>query len=259
MAALLALNGVTGMKDLRYESVGELVAEQPALAEVFDRYGIDFCCGGKQTLEEACVKALVDPQTVLMDIKESSAKTVVDKSTRTWVNVTLTELTDHIQQTHHTYLKAELPRLQELADKVARVHGVKDPRLVQVAEIFSAMRREIEQHTEKEDLVLFPFIRQLDRATSVPETPFVTVANPIRCMESEHSDAGEALMQLRDLTEQYTAPERACTSWIALLNGLAHLDQDLRTHIHKENTILFPKAIEAESALRSVSQCKQRT
>jgi regulator of cell morphogenesis and NO signaling len=237
------------MKDFRHESVGMLVAEQPLRAAVFDRYGIDFCCGGKQTLEAACVKALIDPHTVLTDIKESDANAVVDTNTKIWLDATLTELADHIQQTHHAYLKVELPRLQELADKVARVHGVKEPRLVQVAAIFSAMRQEIEQHTAKEDVVLFPFIRKLDQGTGIPKAPFGTVANPVRCMESEHNDAGEALMQLRELTDQYTAPEQACTSWRALLGGLAHLDQDLRIHIHKENTILFPKAIEAEGAL----------
>jgi len=118
-----------------------------------------------------------------------------------------------------------------------------------VASIFSDMREEIEQHTMKEDMVLFPFIRKLDEAKSLPPAPFGTVANPVRCMESEHNDAGEALMQLRELTDQYTPPEHACMSWRALLGGLEHLDQDLRTHIHKENAILFPKAIAAEDRL----------
>ncbi len=237
------------MKDFKHQPVGTLVAEQPLRAVVFDRYGIDFCCGGKQTLEDACVKASIDPQAVLVDLEESDANAVVDTNTKTWLDATLTELADHIQQTHHAFLKVELPRLQELADKVARVHGIKEPRLVQVAAIFSAMRQEIEQHTTKEEMVLFPFIRKLDRGVELPKAPFGTVANPVRCMESEHNDAGEALMQLRELTDQYTPPGHACTSWRALLGGLAHLDEDLRIHIHKENSILFPKAIEAEDAL----------
>lgn len=236
------------MKDFRQESVGMLVAEQPLRAAVFDRYGIDFCCGGKQTLETACARALIDPDTVLRDLREIDSRAVVDTNTNTWLNATLTELADHIQQTHHAYLKVELPRLQELAEKVARVHGTKEPRLIQVAAVFSALRQEIEQHTMKEEMILFPFIRKLDQGKGIPKAPFGSVANPVKCMESEHNDAGEALMQLRELTDQYTAPEHACTSWRALLGGLAHLDQDLRTHIHKENTILFPKAIATEGA-----------
>ena len=236
------------MNNIREETVGMLVAEQPLRAAVFDRFGIDYCCGGKQTLEDACLKGGINPAEVIVCLQENDACALLDTGVEIWLHATLTELTDHIQQTHHAYLKAELPRLQDLADKVARVHGIKEPRLIEVASVFSAMRQEIEQHTNKEDLILFPFIRKLDQKNGVPKAPFGTVANPVRCMEAEHNDAGEALIKLRELTDQYTAPEHACNSWRALVGGLAHLDQDLRSHIHKENTILFPKAIEAESA-----------
>lgn len=240
------------MKDIRQESVGMLVAEQPLRAAVFDRFGIDFCCGGKQTLEEACLRGAIDENKVLSCLKENDAQAGMDTNTITWLNATLTQLADHIQQTHHAYLKTELPRLQEMADKVARVHGEKEPRLLKVASIFAAMSEEIGQHIMKEDMVLFPFIRRLDEAKNLPSAPFGTVANPVRCMESEHNDAGEALTQLRDLTDNYMPPEHACTSWRALLGGLEHLDRDLRTHIHKENTILFPRAIEAEGSLAAI-------
>jgi len=123
--------------------------------------------------------------------------------------------------------------------------------LLQVASIFSEMSDEILEHTAKEELVLFPFMRLLDQdqggLKGRPCAPFSTVAKPVSCLESEHEDAGAALMQLRQLTDQYTAPEGACASWQALLAGLAHLDQDLRVHIHKENSILFPLAIKAEA------------
>jgi regulator of cell morphogenesis and NO signaling len=207
---------------------------------------------GHQTLEEACSTKAIDQNEVLSCLKENDAKAVLDTSTVTWLNATLTELADHIQQTHHAYLKTELPRLRELAYKVARVHGAKEPRLVKVASIFNAMKEEIEHHTFKEEMVLFPYIRKLDDGKRLPPTPFGSVSNPIRCMQSEHDEAGEALIQLRELTDHYTAPEHACTSWRALLGGLEHLDRDLRTHIHKENTILFPKAIEAEERLAAV-------
>lgn len=238
------------MKELRNAAVGLLVAEQPLRAAVFDRFGIDFCCGGKQTLEHACQRAGLATESVIAVLEENDANAVLQDTPDSLLNASLTELTNHIEQTHHAYLKTELPRLESLARKVARVHACKDSRLVEVEAVFSAMKQEIEQHTMKEENILFPYIRQLDRGQCLSKAPFGSVENPVRCMESEHNDTGEALLKLRYLTDQYLAPEGACTSWLALLAGLAHLDQDLRTHIHKENSILFPKAIQAENANR---------
>ncbi|MBU6454988.1 MAG: iron-sulfur cluster repair di-iron protein [Cyanobacteria bacterium REEB67] len=235
------------MKEIKQEAVGLLVAAQPLRAAVFDRFGIDFCCGGKQTLLDACEKAGIGTESVIAGLAENDARAAMQDAPDSWLNASLTELTKHIEQTHHAYLKVELPRLQALAEKVARVHGAKDSRLIEVAAVFSAMKEEIEQHTAKEDNILFPYMRQLDQGKGIPRAPFGTVANPVRCMESEHNDAGQALINLRVLTDQYKAPESACSSWLALLAGLAHLDQDLRTHIHKENSILFPRAIETEA------------
>lgn len=238
------------MKELRNAAVGLLVAEQPLRAAVFDRFGIDFCCGGKQTLEHACQRAGLAMESVIAVLEENDANAVLQDTPDSLLNASLTELTNHIEQTHHAYLKTELPRLESLARKVARVHACKDSRLVEVEAVFSAMKQEIEQHTMKEENILFPYMRQLDRGQYLSKAPFGSVENPVRCMESEHNDTGEALLKLRYLTDQYLAPEGACTSWLALLAGLAHLDQDLRTHIHKENSILFPKAIQAENANR---------
>lgn len=238
---------MTAMRDFRSETVGMLVAEQPLRAAVFDHFGIDYCCGGRQTLLAACERGGIAPDTVIASLVDNDAKVEVDQSALNWLNASLTELANHIEQTHHVYLKSELPRLQALADKVAKVHGVREPRLVKVAAIFSAMSEELLEHTAKEELVLFPFMRLLDQGKGRPNAPFSTVAKPVTCLESEHDDAGAALMQLRQLTDQYVPPEGACTSWQALLAGLAHLDQDLRIHIHKENSILFPLAVKTEA------------
>ena len=238
---------MTAMRDFRSETVGMLVAEQPLRAAVFDHFGIDYCCGGRQTLLAACEQGGIAPDTVIASLVDNDAKVEVDQSALNWLNASLTELANHIEQTHHVYLKSELPRLQALADKVAKVHGVREPRLVKVAAIFSAMSEELLEHTAKEELVLFPFMRLLDQGKGRPNAPFSTVAKPVTCLESEHDDAGAALMQLRQLTDQYVPPESACTSWQALLAGLAHLDQDLRIHIHKENSILFPLAVKTEA------------
>ncbi|CAN5504468.1 iron-sulfur cluster repair di-iron protein [soil metagenome] len=236
------------MKDLRTETLGFLVAEQPLRAAVFDQFGLDYCCGGKQTLQASCADNTVDPNLVLAKLSEIDAVSEDKENGENWLNASISELVDHIQHTHHAYLKLELPRLQTLVDKVSRVHGVKEPRLVQAASVFSNMRQEIEQHTMKEEMVVFPFLRTLDQRKELHKTPFDSVSNPLHCLESEHSDAGDALIKLRALTDNYTVPDYACSSWLALVSGLAKFDRDLRTHIHKENSILFPKAIEAECA-----------
>lgn len=237
------------MKDLKNETVGVLVAEDPLRAVIFDRLNIDFCCGGKQTLLEACKNQGIDFNLVVDELILGAKKGSPAGCFRTtsWLDATLSQLVDHIEHTHHKYLKKELPRLQTLADKVALVHGAKDTRLKEVATVFLAFKEEIEQHTRKEESILFPYIRKIEKEASSTPPPFGSVANPVRCMESEHADAGDALLKLRQLTDQYAAPEHACASWKALLSGLAELDKDLRIHIHKENSILFPKAIARES------------
>lgn len=247
------------MKDFRHESVGNLVAEQPFRAAVFDQFGIDFCCGGKQTLEAACQTLSIAPEVVIALLLANDEKSNGTGDGENWLSSSLTELTDHIEQTHHRYLKQELPRLQALTSKVARVHGGKDDRLIQVESVFAAMKAEMEQHMMKEELVLFPYIRKIDQDAANQNAQFGSVSNPIRCMESEHEDAGEALLELRRLTDDYTVPNGACASWLALLGGLAGLDQDLRIHIHKENSILFPKAIAAEHAYIVRQPLQERT
>jgi len=239
------------MKDFGSETVGMLVAEQPLRASVFDRFGIDYCCGGKQSLVVACEHGGIAPDTVIASLIASDAEVELDQGGENWLNASLTELVDHIQQTHHAYLKGELPRLELLAKKVARVHGVREPRLLKVESVFSALSTEILEHTAKEELIVFPFMRSLEHGAGKAKVPLAAVESAVDCLESEHNEAGSALMQLRELTDEYTPPENACASWQALLAGLAHLDKDLRVHVHKENSILFPLAIKTK-ALTSV-------
>lgn len=227
------------------QTIGELVAQEPLRAAVFDEFGLDFCCGGKRTLEEACRKSNVDLTSVLQRLADNTD--MDGSSSEQWTSSSVSELIDHIEGTHHAYLKTELPRLSKLSEKVARVHGEKEPDMVELMQVFRHLRQEIEQHTLKEEMVLFPYIRQLESQKRLQSPPFGTVANPIRCMESEHEDAGQALARMRELTGDYVAPPDACGSWKALVGGLKALDQDLRIHIHKENSILFPKALLLES------------
>jgi len=163
----------------------------------------------------------------------------------------LTALADHIEATHHAYLRTELPRLCTLTSKVASVHGDKDVRLAAVRDTLAALAAEMGQHMLKEERILFPMIRQLDASESVPAFHCGSLANPIGQMELEHDQAGAALVQLRALTDGFNPPEWACNTYRAMLDALAHLEQDLHQHVHKENNILFPRAIELEIQRRT--------
>jgi regulator of cell morphogenesis and NO signaling len=171
-------------------------------------------------------------------------ETVVDVT-----SMSLSELANHIEQTHHAYLKSELPRLLTLADKVASAHGSKDPRLDAAKETLLAFAHELWNHMMKEEQILFPFVRRLE-ATDLPvDFHCGTIRNPIRQMEHEHQDAGAALARLRQLTDNYTPPDWACNTYRALLDALAYLERDMHQHIHKEDNVLFPRAIAREAEL----------
>lgn len=228
------------------KTVGELVTERPARSRVFESLGIDYCCGGKRSLREACTKKGVSLDDVAARLEEAddAVGDTVDAG-----SMALDELADHIVATHHAYLREELPRLGQMTEKVAKVHGDSDERLGRVHEVFAAMRAELESHMMKEEQVLFPAVKKLAGATSRPQFPFGSLAVPINAMEYEHDEAGHALVQLRTLTDGFTPPDWACNTYRAMLDGLHELEQDLHQHIHKENNMLFPKALEIERGL----------
>lgn len=228
------------------DTVGEIVARRPALSRQFEEAGIDYCCGGKLPLEEACRKKGIGAAAFLAGLEAAAAKgaeePVVDA-----LAMTLSELAGHIEKTHHAYLRSELPRITALAEKVAAVHGGEDPRLVRVKETFLNFARKLIPHLKNEEDVLFPLARSLESKEGPPaEVDRGAIATLIRQMESEHEDVGVALAQLRELTDAYTPPAWACNTYRALLDALAHLERDMHRHVHKENSILFPKAIEQE-------------
>ena len=227
------------------QTVGQLVRECPSRARVFESLSIDYCCGGKVPLELACEKRGVDVADVLKKLEASDATNepadVVDADT-----MTLTELADHIEATHHAYLKEELPRLEMMTDKVARVHGEKEPRLLKIRQAFVALKAELEPHMMKEERVLFPIIRQLEASQSPSEFHCGSVANPIRQMEYEHDQAGNELEVIRRASDDFVPPEWACNTYRAMLDALQSLEANMHQHVHKENNVLFPKAIELE-------------
>jgi len=228
--------------------IGEIVAERLGRSRVFERYGLDYCCGGHVPLNEACREKGIDPDEVLNALSASDAETKEGDSTD-WRNVGLTELADHIEATHHAYLNRELPRLNDLMGKVVNAHAAHHPELSQVAETLNALTAELTQHLAKEEQVLFPIIRQME-ATGDTDFHCGHVASPIDVMEMEHVNAGNALASLRSLTNDYQVPKDACPTYQALLAGLAELELDIHQHILKESSILFPRAIALDEKLR---------
>ena len=229
-------------------SVGQWVAQHPATSRVFQKHKMDFCCGGGISLEEACRKKDIDPQAVLQQLNEAkSGRTDTDEID--WLNQPLRQLCEHIVQTHHKFLRSELPRLEKMARRVAQVHGEKHPDLVEVRDVFLDLCAELEPHMMKEESILFPAICQLEESGTQVSFPFGTVANPVRMMEHEHDVAGNAIGRLSELTNQFEPPEEACNTWRALFDGLRELETDLHMHIHKENNILFPRAVELEGKI----------
>ena len=230
--------------------VGSIVAERLGRARVFDRLGIDYCCHGATPLAEACALRSLDVGRVVSEIAESDLRDADNEHDRVdYAAMAAGELADHVVETHHVYLRRELPRLADLIDKVDAAHGARHPELGDLRATFSGLREELELHLFKEERVLFPLIKQLEAARAPFPIHCGTVGNPIRVMTHEHDDAGSALERMRALTDGFQAPPDGCTTFRALYEGLAALEADLHRHIHKENNILFPKAVALEAAL----------
>lgn len=227
-------------------TVGQLVRQVPNRARVFETHKIDYCCGGKIPLVDACQRKGIDPETIVQELGELESES--DASPVDADAMSLTELADHIEQTHHAYLREELPRLDFMTEKVSRVHGDKEPRLRQVREAFVALKAELEPHMMKEEGILFPIVRELESSPAKPDHHCGSVANPIGQMEHEHEQAGEALALLREATDDFTPPDWACNTYRAMIDGLSKLESDMHQHVHKENNVLFPKAIALEES-----------
>lgn len=223
-------------------TVGEIVAESPSLARVFQSFKIDFCCQGGRTLREACELKGISADTLVEQLEAAmKAKPQAESNPALLPPI---ELANYIVATHHDYLRAELPRIDAMAARVAKVHGGHTTSLVEVYEVFHDMASELIEHTNKEELALFPAIKALARGERA-----MPLDAPITCMLQEHDDAGAALEKLRTLTNDFTPPPEACNTYRALFAGLAELETDLHTHIHLENSVLFPAALRmAESA-----------
>ena len=232
------------------KTVRELALENPAATRLFEKLGIDYCCGGNKSLEEACRAVSLPMDEVLesLEMAEQSAR-VVQKD-RNWQTELLADLVEHIIGTHHRYTREEMARLGPLLDKVCSVHGKNHPELLQVRASFQGLAQELTTHMMKEEMVLFPYIVRMEESVVQKEPvlppPFGSVQNPVSMMEHEHDSAGNALRTMRQASAGYTPPGDACISYQTLYKALADFEKDLHQHIHLENNILFPRAIEME-------------
>ena len=217
--------------------VRDLVLEIPQAARVFEHAGIDYCCGGKRTLEEACRRGGVAVESVLELLQRTAEPSQAGEDR--WTSAELSDLVDYIVQTHHSFVRKESPRLTALLEKVQAKHGAHHPELSEIAALFAALTHELDLHMRKEEQVLFPLIKDLSGAGSH------WVEFPIRQMVAEHEDAGDALAGIRSASGGFATPEDACLSFSALYQGLEEFERDLHRHIHLENNILFPRALQA--------------
>lgn len=242
------------VKNENEETIGELVAKDFRKAQVFKKMGIDFCCGGKKTLSEVCEKKGIDKLQLEAELSAVSQST--QSAERNYQNWQLDFLSDYIVNNHHSYVRESIPFLTEISQKVATVHGERHPELVKVAEVFAGIAQDLTLHLAKEENILFPFIKEMVAAkrtnTALPHSHFGQVANPVKVMEMEHEGAGENLEEIRNLTNGYKLPEDACTSYRILFQKLEEFENDLHQHVHLENNILFPKALELERELSKV-------
>lgn len=235
-------------------TVREFAAEIPNATRIFEKLGIDYCCGGSKPLEAACLQAKIPVEEVLRSLEDAGAPGVTRAGeTVDFQSAHLADLIEHILAVHHGYVKQEVPRLQQLLAKVVAVHCASHPELAAVQRTFAALSSELLSHMMKEEMVLFPYIEKLEEAASqgrrAPQAPFGSISNPVHMMELEHESAGKALEEIRMLSGAYTPPESACFSYKTLYSALKEFEADLHQHVHLENNILFPRAIELESQM----------
>jgi len=220
------------------EAVGDIVAQNPATARIFERFGIDYCCQGATSLELACRVKNV-PLAGVLDALNAEP---VPPDAIDWSRRSLADLTEHIVSHYHAPLRVELPRIHGLFEKVLNAHGGRDERLKRAAATFARISGDLIPHMDKEESILFPWICALEGGQSFGPMP-KAVNQPIACMEREHEEVGECLVELRQLTDDFTPPDYACATWRALLGSLYEFEQELHRHIHLENSILHPRAL----------------
>lgn len=227
--------------------IGQLVAEDYRTAEVFGKYGIDFCCKGDLSIGQACEKKKVNSVALLDDLKRAIERH--DAGNINFQEWPLDLLADYIEKKHHRYVNEKTPMLLAYLDKVSRVHGEAHPELREIAAEFREGASVLAAHMKKEELVLFPFIRRMALSGVVAQASFGTVENPIAMMRHEHENEGERFRRIAQLSGNYAPPAGACNTYRVTYSLLKEFEEDLHLHIHLENNILFPRALAMEAQL----------
>jgi len=232
------------------ETLGEIAAKDLRKAEVFKKYGLDFCCGGKKTVKEACAEKGIDVTKVEQELQNSD-KTSFTARPLPYNDWNLDFLADYIVNTHHSYVKKTILDLRVYAEKVAKVHGAHHPELLQINKLAQEVCDEMSSHMVKEETVLFPYVKQLVTAKNagngtVKFGNLESVETPVNMMEMEHEVVGNNMDEIRKISNNYALPEDACASYSYLFKTLDEFENDLHIHVHLENNILFPKAIDLE-------------
>jgi len=233
------------MENLKNKTIGSFVAQDYRTAAVFSKYRIDFCCKGNRTVDEVCKKQNIDADVLLQNIQEviqSENNGSIDFNS--WP---LDLLADYIEKTHHRYVEDKTQTLLAFLDKLCKVHGANHPELFKINELFIGCAGELSQHMKKEELILFPFVKRMTKTKEsdgiLSQPSFGSVSNPIAMMMHEHDNEGERFREIAALTDHYTPPADACTTYKVTFAMLKEFEEDLHKHIHLENNILFPKAV----------------
>jgi regulator of cell morphogenesis and NO signaling len=232
------------MTEFSNKTLAQIVTDNHRTASVFEKYHLDFCCKGKRSLEAACKEQQISSDEL---INELTLASTAKQDAFPFDKLTLQQLVEYIVDTHHAYVKKESPQLLAYLQKVASKHGERHPELYRIFETFSAVKEEMELHMQKEELVLFPRIKDMEQ--KLPEGSSGLKLNinyllaPINMMEEEHDHAGNLLREIRELTNEYTPPQDACTTYKLAFASLKAFEYDLHQHVHLENNILFPKTL----------------
>lgn len=235
------------------KTVSDIAVERPASLRVFEQLGIDYCCGGKKPLSEICSQKGLSVDDVLDRIAKAEAANANVEGTD-WKTASLTSLCTYIVNKHHSFTRTELERLEKIVKKVVAVHGEGHPELYKVRDYFNDLQTDMTQHMFKEENVLFPYVEKMERAfiskSELPPACFNSVQQPITAMMNEHDIAGSLIAQIRNVTHGYRLPEGACVTYRAMYEGLQDFERDLHQHVHLENNILFPRALQLELETR---------
>lgn len=241
------------MKEENIQTIGQLVADNYRAAEVFQSFGLDFCCGGNKTIEEACTDTGVDYREVQQALQQLEKKQ--DEEQQNYNQWSLDFLIDYIINNHHRFSRTKLPEIRAYMKKVAMVHGERHPELKQMHHEFTHLHGDMLDHMDNEEGILFPYIKQLvkvkEEGRKLEMPNFGEASDPIAIMEQEHDEAGTTMKRIRELSNGFRPPEDACTTYRLLYENLEAFERDLHKHVHLENNILFPKALHLERFLIS--------